>query len=111
MTMAVLTDEKTREIQLGKIIAKAWVDAEFREQLINYPSATLKEVGIFFEDVVEVRVGEGESVDGGFSAVADGKMIYELTLPAKPDYLTDEEIKSWFEGVGSEDRPVPTSTT
>ena len=109
--MAVLTSSKTREIKLNKVIAQAWIDPEFRQQLINAPLATLQEFGVEFADAVKVRVTKGKSTDSGFTAVADGKMIYELTLPSKPDYLTDEEIKSWFEEVGSEDRLVPASTT
>ena len=106
--MAVLTDCKTWETELSKVIAKTWVDTEFRQKLIDAPLATLKEVGIEFGDSVEVRVTENKSTDGGFTAVADGKMVYELTLPAKPDYFNDdEEINSWFDGVGDEDRPVP----
>lgn len=104
--MAVLTDYKTWETELSKVIAKTWVDPQFRLKLIDAPLATLKEVGIEFGDLVEVRVTEDQSINGGFTAVADGKMIYELTLTAKPENLTDEDINSWFEGVGDEDRPV-----
>jgi hypothetical protein len=76
--MAVLTDNKTWEIELSKVVARTWVDAEFRQQLIDAPTATLKKVGVDFGDSVEVRVAEHRTTDGGFAAVVDGKMIFEL---------------------------------
>ena len=95
--MAVLTDNKTWEIELSKVVARTWVDAEFRQQLIDAPTATLKKAGVDFGDSVEVRVTEHKSTDGGFTAVADGKMIFELVLPPKPTDLTEEQINTWFE--------------
>lgn len=95
--MAVLTDNKTWEIELSKVVARTWVDVEFRQQLIDAPTATLKELGLHFGDSVEVRVAEDRTTDGGFTAVADGKMIFELILPPKPADLTDEQINTWFE--------------
>ena len=95
--MAVLTDKKTWEIELSKVIAKTWFDAQFRKELIDSPTATLKELGLDFGDSVEVRVAEDRTTDGGFKAVADGKMIFYLPLPPKPADLTDEQVNSWYD--------------
>ena len=94
--MAVLTDNKTWEIELSKVVARTWVDAEFRDRLIDAPTATLKKAGLDFGDVVEVRVTE-DKIDSGFNAVADGKMIFVLPLPPKPADLADEKINTWLE--------------
>ena len=95
--MAVLTDNKTWEIELSKIVAKTWFDAEFRQQLIDAPTTTIKEAGLDLGDSVEVRLAENRTTDGGFTAVTDGKMIFELCLPSKPAVLGDEEINTWYE--------------
>ena len=95
--MAVLTDNKTWEIELSKIIAQTWVDTEFKQQLIKAPTATLKKAGLDLGDSVEVRVAEDGTTHGGFRAVADGKIIFELVLPAKPTDLTEEQINTLSE--------------
>lgn len=100
--MAVLTDNKTWEIEISKVIARTWVDGDFRQKLIDAPTATLKEVGLDFGDSVEVRVAEDKTTDGGFKAVRDGKMIFELLLPPKPTDLSDEQINGWFEKAASD---------
>lgn len=108
--MTVLTDNKTWEIQLSKVVAKTWVDAEFREELIDAPTATLKKAGLDFGKTVEVRVTE-DKIDGGFNAVADGKMIFVLPLPPKPAGLGDEQINTWCETISTYKKPGHTTTT
>jgi hypothetical protein len=36
------------------------------------------------------------------SGVPEGTMICEMPLPAKPDDLTEEQIRSWLEGPADE---------
>lgn len=66
--------EKAIEKQKGyaKIIAKAWVDEEFKKRLLEAPAIVLKENGIEIPEGMTVRVVEQRDSE-----------IYFM-LPAKP---------------------------
>lgn len=69
------------EKQWGRVVARAWSDDEFRQRLVNDPSAVLREQGIEVPYDVELQV------------VEDTPETCHLVLPASPgNDLSDEEL-------------------
>ena len=67
--------------QYGQVVAKAWADDEFKQQLLADPAAILQAEGIPVPAGVEVRAVENTD-----------KVVY-LTLPPKPsEDLSDEQL-------------------
>lgn len=65
----------------SQIIAKAWIDEEFRARLIEDPRSVLAEFGFDTPEGVEIRVLE------------DTDKVRHLTIPASPaEELEDEEL-------------------
>jgi hypothetical protein len=68
---------------VGKTIAKAWLDDNFRQNLISRPLDTLKEEGVEFPAGTQVKVLENSD-----------KLIH-FVIPAKPvGELSDEALTS-----------------
>ena len=89
--MAVLaSSEKETQKVLSKIIAKAWLDEVFKNNLIDNPVAVLGKNGLTVPGVVEFKL-EGNTLVGTNS----GEVVYELPLSDKPEGLTDQAIHSW----------------
>ena len=65
-----------------KVIAKAWQDNAFKEQLKANPVAVLRDQGIDIPHSVQIRVLE------------DSERVVHLTLPARPPEreLSDEDL-------------------
>ncbi len=56
--------------EYAKIIAKAWVDEEFKKRLLADPATVLKENGIEIPEGMTVKVGGGVRLDiYGFEGV------------------------------------------
>ena len=65
-----------------KIIAKAWEDPQFKQELLKNPRAVFKEYGFELKTGVEMQVNE-----------ATDKKVF-LVLPPKPSgELTEAELK------------------
>jgi Nitrile hydratase, alpha chain len=62
------------------IIAKAWKDEAFKQELLSNPNATLKALGLKVPSNVEVQVIEETA-----------NKVY-LVLPSKPSVITDTEL-------------------
>ncbi len=71
----------------GKIVAKAWSDAEFKKRLLSDPNAVLKEFGVDIPEGIQFMVMEDTD-----------KMIH-LSLPHPPDELDLEELDKAAGGV------------
>ncbi len=71
----------------AKIIAKTWVDEEFREKLLKNPEKTLKELGVKLPKGVELELHEQKR-----------KQVH-LVLPAKPEgVLSEQELRNLAAG-------------
>jgi hypothetical protein len=76
-------DPKESQKAWGKVVAKAWSDAAFKERLLREPTAVLKENGIEVSADVVLKVVENS-----------GK-VKHLVLPEPPSgiaELSDEEL-------------------
>jgi hypothetical protein len=88
---------KTLEVVVSKLVAKAWMDDEFRKRFISEPTEILREAGIFLEDCVKIVVNQ-DSTNAPMLQGADGMTIYQINLPSKPSDLSDEQISAWSLG-------------
>jgi len=77
--------EQSYGAQYAAIIAKTWIDPEFRQRLIEYPEQVLTEHGIRFPEGVKVKVDPNAS---------SGHVT--LGLPPRPGGISDEDIHTHF---------------
>ena len=71
---------KNSEELWGKVVARTWSDAAFKEQLLADPAKALKEYGIAFPEGVTVKVME------------DSAEVVHLILPPPADELDFEKL-------------------
>ena len=64
----------------GRVVAKAWSDATFKQQLLADPATVLKAEGVPIPEGTELRMMENTD-----------NLVY-LTLPARPATLSDEQL-------------------
>lgn len=95
--MKLTENLKSWETSVSKIIAKAWMDDEFRKRLIDEPTAILREAGLVLEDLAKVIINQG-TAKAGMNLNSDGTMT--IDLPAKPNSLADEKMNHWSAGTG-----------
>lgn len=96
--MAFPQDWKIWEREVSKLIARAWIDEEFRSSLVSDPVATLAEAGLTLEDFVRVEINSEPNAVPVLRAGEGGTVIYELPLPAKPETVSDDALRAWVEG-------------
>jgi hypothetical protein len=75
-----MADDNRKKI--GKVIAKAWTDAEYRKKLHSNPHEALAEVGIQVPKTHKVKVLE------------DTSDTVHVVVPARPSHITDEQLKN-----------------
>jgi hypothetical protein len=93
---------KNWETTISKLIAKTWLNDEFRTRFFNEPAVILREAGLMLEEFVEVKVIQNLTGSSVLQlAGAEGSSIYEVALPSKPTGLTDEQINTWVESIGN----------
>lgn len=76
--------------EYAKVIAKAWVDEEFKKRLIDDPAAVLKENGIEMPEGMTVRLVEGK----------ENEIL--VRLPSRPpdsSELSDEDLEKVAGGI------------
>jgi hypothetical protein len=73
-------EEQTKKMQ--KIIAKAWMDDEFKQRLLSEPTEVLQEEGLETPPGVEIRMLENTD-----------NLLY-MVLPAKPDGVEVEGVEA-----------------
>jgi hypothetical protein len=66
-----------------KVVARAWIDEDFRQRLLANPAEAIAEFGLPMLDQVELKVVAGEA--------APPTMV--LTLPDRPADLGEESIE------------------
>lgn len=71
-------DQRTRIVQ--RLIAKAWMDQDFKKRLFAEPATVMAEEGLEVPDGVEIRVKE------------DTDKVRHFVLPAKPDNPDMESV-------------------
>ncbi|HEY9601709.1 MAG TPA: hypothetical protein V6C85_08875, partial [Allocoleopsis sp.] len=93
-------DWKEYQKSVSRLIARAWLDEEFKQRFISEPAAVLAENNLAVPEGVQVRVNEGVSV-GSITSLGgglDSDVVYEIPLPPKPEELEDTQIRSWAGG-------------
>jgi hypothetical protein len=77
-----MADPQAQQKKMGQIIAKAWSDEGFKQQLLTNPAAALKAEGVEIPAGVAVRVVENTAT------------TFHLVLPPKPatGELSDEQL-------------------
>ncbi len=73
--------------QYQQLIAKSWVDENFKNHLLADPITTLKAEGIEFPEGISVNV------------VEDTAQSFTLVIPAKPNTLSDEDLGETSAGI------------
>jgi hypothetical protein len=74
--------------QMGRIIARSWVDPQFKAALIANPAQVLRQNGIPVPPTMHLTAGEA----------APGS-TYHIPLPPRPPEVTDEQLS----GVAADD--------
>lgn len=77
---------------IAKLIAKAWLDKDFYTKLIVNPVETLREEGVTLKDSTEVIVNPDSLASPAFTLTEGDIPTYEINIPPKPNYLTDEQM-------------------
>ena len=72
----------------GQLIAKAWLDEEFRRRLLADPAAAVADLGFTLSPGVELRV------------VEDSEAVHHLVLPPRPaeGELSEEQLDAMAGG-------------
>ncbi|WP_071190973.1 hypothetical protein [Trichormus sp. NMC-1] len=79
--------------QVSQIIAKAWLDAEFKEKLINHPRKMLQREGIEIPEGVEVIIDQS-TYNWSVGSEA-GYVVWRIPVPPKPANISEEELSVW----------------
>jgi hypothetical protein len=90
-------DWKDFQKAVSRLVARAWLDDEFRQRFISNPAAVLAENGLTLPSGVQVRVNQEISADSitTLSTNTDSNVLYEIPLPPKPPELADTQLRSW----------------
>lgn len=82
--MADRRDEVRRV--LGRLIARAWVDPEFKAALIADPQPLLKAEGLYFPERYQIEIYDDPSADfGDWHSIGRGAAaVHRFPIPAPP---------------------------
>ena len=84
---------------LSKVIAKTWIDENFRQRFVKEPLATLKDFGLVLEDSMKVTVNHSYTASGTMSICCEEGTVYQVELPGKPSGLGEEQINFWTNAI------------
>lgn len=77
-----------QEQNWGKVIAKAWSDENFKQQLMQNPRGTLETYGIKIQEKVQIKMHENTP------------STFHIVIPTKPQgELTEEKLHSIAAGM------------
>ncbi|MBD2625931.1 hypothetical protein [Trichormus variabilis] len=82
--------------QVSQLIARAWLDSDFKERLINHPRITLQEEGIEIPEGVEVIIDQS-TYNWSVGSEA-GYVVWRIPVPPKPANISEEELSAWRRG-------------
>lgn len=68
--------------KMGKVIARAWSDAEYRKRLHSHPHDVLAEAGIAVPKNQKIKVLE------------DSADTVHVVIPARPSHVTDQQLRN-----------------
>ncbi len=79
---------------IGRQIAQAWLDEEFRQYFIQNPEEVLRNVGIVIPEELDVQV----DTSAFFWEVQEDpnnpcRAIFTIPLSPRPEYVSDEELR------------------
>ena len=97
--------------EISKVIAKAWLDDEFRNKLVQDPKATLEGEGISFAPGVSIQVDQDTfawKIDPVSTFSSDS--VITIPVPPRPVDVTTAELEQWVKGEGERPIIVPLST-
>ena len=85
--------QKLQELEatLSQIIARAWIDEQFRQQLLSKPADILRESGVVIDDFVKVIVKQNEN-NVPVLQIGNGGTGCEINLPPKPENLREDKL-------------------
>ncbi len=72
----------------GRVVARAWSDAAFKQQLLANPAAILRENGVDVPEGMQIQVHEATATQAHF------------VLPPKPFEISDEQLDAVAGGEG-----------
>ncbi len=93
----LLQNRPEAEKALSQVIAKIWLDEEFKAKFLSNTNEVLAENGLTIPSDVEFSIRENTLV-GILKSVADnaeGEVVYEIPLSTKLTGITDQAIHSW----------------
>lgn len=83
-------------VRISQLIARAWVDSEFKKKFLAAPKEVLASFGLQFPEITTVTVKEGAS-SYSIETAPDGQLIaYVIPLPSKPN--ANELLETWASG-------------
>ena len=80
-----------QERTVGKLIARAWTDEDFKRRLLGDPVGVLREVGLAWEDFMKIVARESHLAFAlqGAEGISE---ILDFSLSGKPNNINDEEF-------------------
>ena len=69
----------------SKLVARAWMDADFRQRLAKNPTEVFQEMGIEIADLVKIMGSQN----------LDEVSLAEMSLQPPPGLLADEQVSFW----------------
>lgn len=68
------------------LVARAWSDDKFKQDLINDPAGTLSGLGVTIPEDVDIKV------------VEDSPSVVHLVIPRRPGEVSEEDIEAALKG-------------
>lgn len=81
--------------EVAKLVARAWMDEDFKAKFMTEPLPFLQEAGVTLPDGVDVAVVEGADVPWKIEASEDAqRATYMINIPPVPTDLKDEDLSA-----------------
>ena len=93
--MPLPNDWREKGNVVARLIAQAWMDDGFKSQFMGNPVPELEQAGVEIPKGVFVKVVEGLDAPWKIVASEDAQTAtYIINIPAKPDGISDGDLKS-----------------
>lgn len=96
---------------VSKVIAKCWLQDDFKAEFIKNPQVVLEKEGISIPEGVTVRV-DINSTKWASEPLSPGskEIVISIPLPPRPTEVSIEELQNWLNDKGSQPSCLPPST-
>jgi len=84
--------------QISKLVARAWLDENFKSQFIANPRKILEEAGIHIADGVEVTIDQFSQRWSIEPSHDMSGAVWKIPLPPRPAKVADEQLTEWVDG-------------